>query len=40
MLDRAFILIDHPPPPGWDGVWDSAEGPWAPGQGGEPATFA
>ncbi len=40
MLDRAFILIDHPPPSGWDGVWDTGEGPWAIGQGGEPATFA
>jgi adenylate cyclase len=40
MLDRAFILIDHPPPAGWDGVWDSAAGPWAVGHGAEPATFA
>jgi adenylate cyclase len=40
MLDRAFILIDHPPPAGWDGVWDSAGGPGVAGQGAEPATFA
>jgi adenylate cyclase len=40
MLDRAFILIDHPPPAGWDGVWDSATGPGAASLGAEPATFA
>jgi adenylate cyclase len=40
MLERARILIDHPPPAGWDGVWDSAEAPWAAGQSAEPATFA
>jgi adenylate cyclase len=40
MLDRAFILIDHPPPAGWDGVWDTAGGPGVAGQGAEPATFA
>ena len=41
MLDRALILIDHPPPASWDGVWDSAGRPRRrPCEGGEPATFA
>ena len=29
MLERARILAGHPPPADWDGVWDSAESPWA-----------